>query len=359
MKKRILFLDTPLSPPGGGQMSLLLMLQNIDKAQFDPFVYVSKDSEFVDWIKRELIPVSIVSLRHLFFKIKELRPDIIHCNCATTKYAFVAVVSARLLRIPFIWHVRVVETAGWKDKIIASLATKIIAISEVVCKKFSWINNKDKVVTIYNAADTAVFHPGLEIENFFHEFSIGRESPVVGIFSRLDPWKGHMLFLESAKEIIKQRPQAKFLIVGEGEESYKEKLNAFIQENNLWENVIFTGFRKDIPFLMNLCKVIVNPSIEPEPFGRTIIEAMACGVPVVATNIGGPKEIIQDGENGFLVAPKAQQMISAVDMILDDEPLASRISQKALESISQRFSVKKHLEQIELLYKDFDKGERA
>jgi glycosyltransferase involved in cell wall biosynthesis len=256
-----------------------------------------------------------------------------------------------VLGVPFIWHVRVAESGGWRDKVIASLCSKIVVLSEAVKRKFAWIKEEGKIVKIYNAVDTDVFRPGLDTEYLHKEFNIAEDKNVIGIFSRMDDFKGHDLLIDSAEVMKNNGKDVMVLIVGEGEENYKNKLLDRAASAGLEGDVVFTGFRDDVPELMNFCDVVVNLSVEPEGFGRTIIEAMACGVPVVSTDIGGPVEIINDGEDGYLVKPKPEDIAEAVMGLLEDRENKSRISANAAEKVADNFTVENQIQRLKDLYK--------
>lgn len=345
MKKRqILYLDTPLNPPGGGQISLFYILRSL-KDKFDIKVLVPYKCEFLYWLRNEKINIEIVPLRNLFFKIRKEKPDIIHCNSATTKYSFFAVLSARILKIPFIWHNRTLDSAGWKEQLIAKLSTNVVVISDVVARKFGKFENK--VVKIYNGVDIEVFKP-IDVSDFKKELKIDKNKKVIGIISRLDWWKGHKLFLEAAKKISELRKDVLFLIAGEGPE--RENIEKLIRNFGLTSKVILLGFRSDMPRVINLCDVVINPSIKPEPFGRVIIESMACGKVVVATNLGGVKEIIDDGIDGFLIEPDSKIIANLIIKLLLDKNLYEKISLNAVKKVKEKFLLQRQIQGIESLY---------
>ena len=344
--KKILYLDTPLDPPGGGQISLYYILQRL-KEKFNIKVFIPYDCEFFYWLKNEKIDTEIVPIQNLFFKINEFKPDIIHCNSATTKYTFISVCSAKILKIPFIWHNRTLDTALWKEKLIAKLATKIIVISDAVKEKFK--SFEDKIVKIYNAVDTKVFKP-TDVSFLKKELKISENKKIVGSISRLDWWKGYDLFLEVAKKISEISNDILFIIAGDGPE--KKKLIDFVKKHNLSSKVMFLGFQKNIVEIINLCDIILNLSTKPEPFGRTIIETMSCGKVVIATDLGGPKEIIDNGIDGFLVEPKVENVCKIILQVLSDRELYQKISFSARKKVEQKFSLDKQIYQINMLYQE-------
>lgn len=352
MKWKILYCDKPIASPGGGQLSLMTLLRGIDRTKIDPVVFIPEDNPFFKCLEGDHIPCRIVPGLKLWTAIRALRPDIIHCNAATTRYSFYAALSAYLLRIPFIWHVRVTASAGWKDRVLAHLATKVVVISSAVAHKFEGVCGRDKIIKIFNAVDTQKFRPGLDVDYLHREFGLTARQTVVGIFSRLIGWKGHGLFLDAAKVVCGKFPGVQFIIVGDGSSDYTKELKARIERQGLSGCVRLLGFREDIPQLMNLCRVVVNPSVEPEAFGRILIEAMACARPVIATRVGGHPEVIDDQVDGLLIAPAPEDLARAIEKILNDTSFEQRISLNGLKKVETLFSVKHHVEQIEALYTD-------
>jgi len=353
MKRKILYIDQPIAPLGGGQISLLLVLQNLDKAKYEPAVFFPREGEFAVKVRSLAIPCRAVPARKLHSAIKRLGPDIVHGNAATTRYTFWSALAAKRAGIPFVWHVRVIESAGWRDRIIAGLSKKIIVISEAVKEKFDGLRNGAKVQKIYNGAATNVFRPGLEVGDLRERLRLGKDKKIIGVFSRIDPWKGHRLFLAAAKIIRERAADTIFLIVGGGRPKDKDPLLEEVGSLGLTEDVVFTGFRDDVPELMNLCDVIVNPSVEPEPFGRVIIEAMACGKAVVAFNTGGQKEIIVNNVTGVLVPEQnARALAQACLDLLENSAKAREMGARGRARVEELFSAEANIAGIERLYEE-------
>jgi len=244
----------------------------------------------------------------------------------------------------------VIESAGWKDKVIAMLSTKIITVSNAVAQKFRWIGGK--VVTVYNGVDTEKFRAMQVDPSLYSYFGLDSQRPVVGIISRLVPWKGHNIFLEAASILWKERQdRVNFLIAGDGDRDYLIKLKEMVEKLGLSKAVVFIGFRQDMPIVINLCEAIVNPSLEPEPFGRTLIEAMACEKPVIATNIGGAPEIVVDGVTGILVPPRNPEALAdAIGYILDHPKEAKMMGKEGRKRVEWMFDLKRHVRQVEGIY---------
>ncbi|MBI4351140.1 MAG: glycosyltransferase [Elusimicrobia bacterium] len=355
LEKNILYLDLPLESPGGGQLSLLNIVKNLEG--YRPFLVLAGPSSITAEFRSQGVPLRAIKagkadilafIPALLRILRSVRPGLIHCNAGTTFFSFVFALAARLRGIPFIWHNRVAETAGLREKTIALLATRIIVISDAVAAKFSGLA-PGKVIKVHNAVDLEAFRPLPARDQLRKELGLDRSAGVIGIFSRLDGWKGHELFLAAARKISPLYPDCRFLIVGEGPE--RARLEALAREPGLAGKVLFTGYRKDIAALMNLCSVIVNPSILPEPFGRTIIEGMACGKPVIATNMGGPLEIIEDGADGFLAPPEPGAIAGLIGKLLADAAYAARIGGNARKKTERCFDLRAQLAGLYEVYK--------
>jgi glycosyltransferase involved in cell wall biosynthesis/2-polyprenyl-3-methyl-5-hydroxy-6-metoxy-1,4-benzoquinol methylase len=355
--KNVVYLDTPIPPPGGGQKSLLGILSNIKS--FQPFLLSDADSEVTRFALNSAIPFHQIKITKLNFSWSSVRgyrlvsiinPSVVHCNSPASFYTFTFAFISKVLRIPFIWHARVIESAGWKERLICRLCDRIIVTSDAVGKKFRRYGTSDKFIKIYNAVDTRIFRPGMDTALLRSELALDGSGVMIGIFSRLDWWKGHELLFSAIRRMSDKIPSNKllFLIVGDGPE--KSNLNKLADSFGIREKIIFTGLRNNIPELMNLCDVIVNPSVKPEPFGRVVIEAMACGKTVIATDIGGHKEIIADGVDGLLVKPDADALADTILRAASDPKLRSMISANARTKVLSQFDIGNHVMRLESIY---------
>jgi glycosyltransferase involved in cell wall biosynthesis len=154
------------------------------------------------------------------------------------------------------------------------------------------------------------------------------DGPVLGVFSRLAPWKGQHVLLEALPTLP---PSTQVLFVGDalfdGDRTYAQALRARVRRDHLEDRVHFLGFRADVPALMRLCDVVLHTSVAAEPFGRVIVEGMLAGRPVVASQAGGAAEIIQDGRTGRLVPPNRPDLLSrAIGELLSDPQARHRLA---------------------------------
>jgi glycosyltransferase involved in cell wall biosynthesis len=174
--------------------------------------------------------------------------------------------------------------------------------------------------------------------------------PVISIVGRLQAVKGHRIFLESARKVVTQRPDAQFWIVGEGE--LRAELEAFTSQLGLTHAVSFLGYRSDAWQAMTASDVVVCSSLY-EAFPRTLLEALALERPVVATSVGGIPEIVVDGETGVLTAagdPNA--LASAVLRLLDDRQLAQRLASAGRKLVRERYMLEGQVAALASLYRE-------
>jgi glycosyltransferase involved in cell wall biosynthesis len=160
---------------------------------------------------------------------------------------------------------------------------------------------------------------------------------VAGIVAALRPEKNHELFLEMARQIVRQLPAARFLIVGDG--PCRSELERTCHDMGIAESVFFLGSRPDVPRLLAAMDVFVLTShMEANPI--SILEAMSVGLPVVATNVGSIHEAVREGETGFLVPPgDADQLTEHVLSLLHHVPKRLAMGAKARASVVQHWSV--------------------
>ncbi len=189
------------------------------------------------------------------------------------------------------------------------------------------------------------------------EFGIPEDVPVATVAGRLQPWKGQDVFVKAAAIVSKRLPQARFLVVGgptfEKDEPYAQSLKQLAQELNAADRIVFTGHRGDMPAIMAASDVVVHSSVEPEPFGLVIPEAMAAGKPVIASRAGGPAEVIIEGKTGFLTEPRDHEALAdKMTLLLSDRELRAQIGAEARRDALARFSLEALAKKLEGFVKE-------
>jgi glycosyltransferase involved in cell wall biosynthesis len=206
-----------------------------------------------------------------------------------------------------------------------------------------------RVVSIPAGVDTARFHPGVSGKTLRDE--LGLSGPVVGLVANVRGSKGHRYFLEAARTVLAARPEARFLVVGDG--VGLDDVRRRVRELGLERAVILTGFRRDIPEVMAALDVLVLPSVKSEATSQVIPQALAVGTPVVATAVGGIPEIVHDGENGLLAPPAdAAALAGAILSLLADPERARAMARAGQSLVRGRYTVDAMMERTTAVYRE-------
>jgi glycosyltransferase involved in cell wall biosynthesis len=211
----------------------------------------------------------------------------------------------------------------------------------------------------YDDARISVIRNGIDVERFRvpaagavrGELGLPGDAPLVAVFSRLNRLKGIEYFLEAAALLAGRFESVRFLIVGDSvSQAYRDELEARAAALGLGERVVFAGFRSDVPELLAEVCVSVLPSLA-EGLSNVVLEAMAAGVPVVATSVGGTPELVEDGVTGLLVAPRdAPALAEAIGSLLSDPLRRRAIGQAAQQRVAEQFSLEASVRATEQLY---------
>ena len=201
------------------------------------------------------------------------------------------------------------------------------------------------------ADNISIVPNGVDLDNFARaqpaplrsEFRIAPTMPLIGLVGRITAWKGHRLFIEAANHLLASGLDCRFIIVGDAvfdTRDYKAELLALVREFGIEAQVIFAGFRTDIPGVMQSLDIVVVPSIRPEPFGLVAVEAMASSKPVVGSNAGGLAEIVLHGETGLLFQPgNVTELAQALEQLVADSALRTRYGQQGRERVQTHYDV--------------------
>jgi glycosyltransferase involved in cell wall biosynthesis len=207
---------------------------------------------------------------------------------------------------------------------------------------------ESKILVIQNGVDYGLFCNARNKGDFRREFSINRSDIIIALIGHLGVEKGHIFFLESAKIILENNPETRFVIIGDG--YMKDELIDKTRQMGIEDHVIFTGFRRDIPDIMNAIDILVLPSVN-EGMPMVILEAMSASKPVVATKVGGIPEIIVDGETGYLVPPyDANRLAEAVLKLIDDPEKAKDFGNAGFKRMKTYFSADQMADKTQNLY---------
>jgi glycosyltransferase involved in cell wall biosynthesis len=225
------------------------------------------------------------------------------------------------------------------DKFLLSRFDRVVAISEEVKAEILQAKvPRHKVTVIPNGIDLERFNASAEKQKIRAELGLPAEGIIVGTIGRLVPEKGQHLLIEAAARLAKNFSNVFYLIVGDG--PLRQELQACARNAGLENRVILFGVSDQIPQLLNLMEVFVLPSLS-EGLPMVILEAMAAGKPIIATNVGAIPQVLRDHESGLIIEPNANELADAISYLLNHPPIARGFGEKALDHVRDEYSSQK------------------
>lgn len=380
--RKVLFLHTT-SEVGGSDVSLVHLVERLDRARVEPLVALPSAGPLVPRLEQAGARVFIVprmkkltsrkgkawlavfaanfpfAVASLAALIRREGVDIVHTNTIHNLYGWAA---ARVTGRRHVWHVREIvwQNAGLlklERALALRFSDRVIVTSDAVARMFaSGGALPPAVVKIPNGVDSTRFHPGRG-DAVRRDFGIPAGAPLVGAAARMDVWKGLDDFIDAAAIAHRSRPDARFVIAGgpiEGLEPYERSLRERARAQGLEGVLFFAGWKygpAEMPAFYQSLDVFVLPSREAEPFGLVVLEAMASGLPVVATKHGGPLEIVKDGETGLLVEPgRADAIARGVLSLVDDPARAAAMGAAGRQRAVAEYSIDRTVARLQVLY---------
>jgi glycosyltransferase involved in cell wall biosynthesis len=287
--------------------------------------------------------------------IKRLEPDIVHAHdphgvaMASLALSFGAAAQGRTApalvaarRVDF--HLKGNSFSRWKYRQVDCF----IAASEAIRQML--------VGDGVPAARTVTVHEGIDLEhvlaapavNVHEAFWLPHHAPVVGNVAALVPHKGQRYLIDAAHLVVREVPDARFVILGEGE--LREHLEKQVREHHLEKHVFLPGFRADVLGCLKAFDIFVMSSVT-EGLGTSLLDAMACARPIVATNAGGIPEVVKDGETGILVPPRdARAMARAIVSLLTHSDERRQMGEAGLKRLRSRFTVERMVSETASVY---------
>ena len=375
MKSKIMYL-THTAKVGGAEKSLYNLIKNIDDKQYYPILVCGEDGELADMVRDLGVEVHIIPMKQINTKykiggifrlistsidlrkfIKDNHIDIVHNN--TYRARFFGTISGTIANVKVITHIRDIMHWTYVEKKLVKFEDKIIAISDAVKEHiFKQISTKyrSKIYRIYNGVDINEFDPtGLQKYILRNEYSIDKDKIIIGAVGRFDEWKRFDLLIEAANLLNCKYDNLYFVIVGdafnEEQEKVKAQIKKLVNKYKLENQVIFTGYRKDVCAVMNDFDIFILTS-DNEPFGRVLIEALSLNLPIVSTNNGGAPEIIKNELNGVLVQYNdIESLTQGITYILEDVNTREYMKENNRLYAKQHFSIQTHVSMVQNLYK--------
>ena len=402
---RIIYVDMAPSV-GGSVISLYQLVKGLDRGRYEPYVIMREGHEFIPrfqdlgavvmttktgftgamagssqswqgarqsrlagWLKRHPAGESLVHLVGFYLRtwpelrteasslralMDQVQPDLVHLNDVVA-VARAGIMATRGLRAPVICHLRAMDSRTHFDRHLSHSLRGYICISAAVNRHLLGLGGRiEPSWVVYNGLDLAEFEGLPDRQDTRVALGFAPDDRVVGCVGRLRPWKGQHILLHALAMLQRDHPRLRGLIVGSPERhehAYEDELRALARGLGLEDRVVFTGFRRDVPALIQAMDLLVHASVSPEPFGRVIIEGMAAGTPVIGTQAGAVSEIIEDGVSGLLVAPDdPDSMARGIAYVCEHPQQMESWRLRAREIVERRFDAAQYVRGVERVY---------
>lgn len=352
---KVLYLISFLKKMGGAEKNFVTLVHQMDRRRFEPIVAVLQGGDLVEDLRRDGLTVLDFSLQKIcsleglrkglqlarFIRRQGIRLVVTYHHDADlwgapfARLGGAAVVSSRRDM-----GYQLERKHVWAYRLINHLFTRVIAVSDAVggiVRRREWLPAR-KIVTVRNGVDTTPYEGALDAPDKKRSLGLDPSRQIVGMVASLRPVKGQEFFVRAAALVLKKRPRTQFVLVGRCDSSYFRLVQGLIGDLGLADAVFCLGARDDVAEILRVLDVFVMSSLQ-EGFSNAIIEAMAAGVPVVASSGGGNPEAVQEGVTGLLTPPgEVDGLAQKIERLLEDESLRRRLAENAREAVRQRFS---------------------
>lgn len=378
--KKILILNSSSDLYGANRV-LLMSVKALKQKGNEVTVVLSSQGVLFDELQKEgclvkIIPLAILRRKYFsisgilnrisafrkgWFELKLLYTqqhfDLIYSN---TLSVFMGALLAKKYKVDHLWHIHeILIHPNWLVNVYAKYLMPygghFIAVSHAV---------KDYWQKRCPSAQMIVLHNGFVFQdvakhtlNIRQKLSLQKDTLLIGMVGRVHPGKGQSYFLDIAKHLCEKGYRLHFLMVGDvfpGNEHLNKALESQIESLDLVQHVSNLGYRTDVLSIMKELDIFILPSTEPDSFPTTILEAMFMGRPVIATDQGGAKELVDDGVTGFLIPLNlANEAADKIEILLEDQLLREEMGEKGRKKVLNVFTFEKYAEQLNQIIERF------
>jgi glycosyltransferase involved in cell wall biosynthesis len=395
-RKSIVLLFDHTAALGGGEIALANLVRYLDLNKVKPIVVLASEGPLVEQLRAiaetHVLALSPRVVTHkkdrlgiaTLFRIRDALSvliyvgrlarfirahdiDVVHTN--SLKADIIGGAAGRLAGRPVVWHVR----DRIEDDYLPKLVVRVFRLLSHVIPSYVIANSAATLRTLHLGKGargssipsgielggrSAVVHDGTS-PALLEERSTPRSGFRIGLVGRISPWKGQHVFIQAGALVNQRFPEARFFIIGAalfGEDQYDQEVRRLPGQLGIQDRVEFTGFRNDIRQAIAGLDLLVHASTKGEPFGQVIIEGMAAGKPVVATNGGGVPEIVKDGQTGILVPMgEIQAMADAICQILADPARAKAMGIRGQQRVADHFTLEQTARRVETVYAEISR----
>ena len=389
---RVLYCESNIDGTiGGSHYCLLYLVENLDKRQFEPIVFFYDNHALVERFRQKAevlvcdpdrpvrwgaarnglmtLGLPIVLARrcvnavklvgtianHVSF-LKRRKIRLVHLNNSITRHLD-WIVACRIAGIPCVVHERGLNARyTFVQRRLARGLALIIPMSE-------WIKNHmvqrgvkaDNIRVMYDGLEPDSVRPSVPKEALRKAWGVAPDQTVIGMVGNIREWKGQETVIRAIADVAKVRPDVVCFFVGaasRADEEFYNRLQRLVEENHIEENVRFTGYQADVPSLMNMMEFVIHASVQPEPFGMVVLEAMAQRKAVLGARAGGVIEMVLEGETGYTFPPGDHQSLANRIIELLQSPARCReMGERGYNRLTSSFTLTKYVADIHATYR--------
>ncbi len=391
-KYNILFLMNGAKPPRGGEFLTLYLITHLRRDLFHPILVYAHDNIIVQEIKKTgieaiQIPLSnkitniypreiklynpffictffwqLLKSRGIFNLNKIIKNNGIHLMyCADNLSKLIGGISGKMGKVKIVAHCH----DDFKEDVLGKtmrifylmFLDRILTVSEKVRKFFTLRGRiSQKAITIYNGINAHIFDPEKVDDGMRVRLGLKKDSFVIGSISVLEKDKGQKYLFEAISKLKSEGiTNIVCVICGTGPEELN--LKEFTKAKGVIDEVLFLGFHNDIPRILKILDIIVITSLTIESFSMIAAEAMAMKVPVIATNVGGLPEVVDDGKTGILIPPGDVDALSkAIKYLLENPEVKLGMGENARSRVLERFTIEENVRKTEQVFLEMLRG---
>jgi glycosyltransferase involved in cell wall biosynthesis len=336
----------------GGQESLFNLISRLDPAVFRAVVIVPQEGSLSERLREisvevKVLPLLKISVANIVAIAKTLRQvwrivarqsiDIIHTD--GPKNTVYAGFIGRLKHRPVVWHVRSSDHDPY-DRLLSLLSSKTILVADALAPRFPASCRKAKCVTIHNGVDIRHFAPAVDSRAERPDFGFHKDDLIVTVTGKVEPLKGQLLLIEACARLHERFPRLLVVVAGEiVDDGFQRQCRMMAEKSGIGDRVRFLGHQQDVRAVLHVSDIFVSPSAQ-EAFSRAIIEAMAVGLPVVATDAGGAREAVLDGVSGFVVPAESSHALGQkIELLVKSAELRLQMGQEGRKRAARWFDI--------------------
>ena len=398
-RTRVLFCEGNIDGTiGGSYFSLLFLVAGLDRSRFDPVVVFRSSNSLISrynqngirtlvvrkpkptvLVKQEssgnllsailrpvlrstqrvinfvrFLPLDAIRCRQL---LRRERIDIVHLNNSVIRN-HEWMLGALLAGIPCITHERGINAHySWLSRFLATRIDGVISISQAVKDSLDvgGVTAKTSAI-IYNGINPGEMKVVTPNEAIRERHGIPLDAPLIGVIGNIKQWKGQETAVRALPAVLEQHPNTYCLFIGDvadDDQPYFQGLNELTESHKISDRVVFTGYTSDVPDYMNALDVVLHTSVDPEPFGRVLIEAMSLRKPLIGAAAGAVPEIIDNGKTGLTFQPgDADDLARCINEILGSPESAEQMGAAGYKRLECLFHIDTNIAKTQSYYSE-------